>query len=250
MTLWRDTRGTALLEAAVTIPLLLLVSVGIFEFGRAYQTWQVLTNAAREGARIAVLPNSNANGVETRVRQYMQDGQLPGGSHGCRQCQCDHLSGERRERRRVASDRRLPVPVHRASADRQSCQSRYTGGCSNHDTGHVAALIEGIYPLLGMRIPQFRLQRDLTQEQLGAQLHPPVTRASIANIEAGKQRVLVHTVLQIAKTLEAPLEDLLAGRPRTLRVDVATIAAELHTKLNLPSAAATALARRVEAPEA
>ena len=78
MTLWRDTRGTALLEAAVTIPLLLLVSVGIFEFGRAYQTWQVLTNAAREGARIAVLPNSTTNGVETRVRQYMQDGQLPG----------------------------------------------------------------------------------------------------------------------------------------------------------------------------
>ena len=78
MTVWRDTRGTALLEAAVTIPLLLLVSVGIFEFGRVYQTWQVLTNAAREGARIAVLPNSNTNGVETRVRQYMQDGQLPG----------------------------------------------------------------------------------------------------------------------------------------------------------------------------
>ena len=78
MTLWRDTRGTALLEAAVTIPLLLLVSVGIFEFGRAYQTWQVLTNVAREGARIAVLPNSTTNGVETRVRQYMQDGQLPG----------------------------------------------------------------------------------------------------------------------------------------------------------------------------
>ncbi len=78
MTVWRDTRGTALLEAAVTIPVLLLISVGIFEFGRAYQTWQVLTNAAREGARIAVLPNSNTNGVETRVRQYMQDGQQIG----------------------------------------------------------------------------------------------------------------------------------------------------------------------------
>ena len=41
-------RGSALIEAAVTLPLLLLVSVGIFEFGRVFQTWQVLTNAARE----------------------------------------------------------------------------------------------------------------------------------------------------------------------------------------------------------
>ena len=48
---WRSEKGAALVEAAVTIPLLLLVSVGIFEFGRAYQTWQVITNAAREGAR-------------------------------------------------------------------------------------------------------------------------------------------------------------------------------------------------------
>ena len=73
----RNERGTALLEAAITIPILLLIAVGIFEFGRAYQTWQVLTNAAREGARIAVLPNPPAGAAEARVRQYMQDGALP-----------------------------------------------------------------------------------------------------------------------------------------------------------------------------
>ncbi len=69
-------RGAALLEAAITIPMLLLVSVGIFEFGRAYQTWQILTNAAREGARLAVLPDPTPGVVESRVMQYMQDGQL------------------------------------------------------------------------------------------------------------------------------------------------------------------------------
>src|SRR5205814_7503233 len=52
-------RGQTLLETALTLPLLLLVSISIFEFGRAYQTWQVLTNAAREGARVAVLPNAD-----------------------------------------------------------------------------------------------------------------------------------------------------------------------------------------------
>lgn len=74
---WRSERGTELVEAALTIPLLLLVAVGIFEFGRAYQTWQVLTNAAREGARVAVLPSSSDETVRTRARDYMRDGQLP-----------------------------------------------------------------------------------------------------------------------------------------------------------------------------
>jgi len=79
-TTWRrlaGERGTALLETAMTLPLLLLVSVGIFEFGRAYQTWQVLTNAAREGARVAVMPSSPPGAAEARVRQYMRTGQLP-----------------------------------------------------------------------------------------------------------------------------------------------------------------------------
>jgi Flp pilus assembly protein TadG len=74
---WRSQKGAALLETAITLPLLLLVSVAIFEFGRAYQTWQVLTNAAREGARVAVLPDPTPGIVEQRVRDYMQAGQLP-----------------------------------------------------------------------------------------------------------------------------------------------------------------------------
>jgi len=73
----RSERGTAILETALTLPLLLLVSVGIFEFGRAYQTWQVLTNAAREGARVAVLPSSVAGAPELRVRAYLKSGQIP-----------------------------------------------------------------------------------------------------------------------------------------------------------------------------
>ncbi len=79
-TTWRrlaGERGQALIETALTLPLLLLVSVGIFEFGRAYQTWQVVTNAAREGARVAVMPSSVAGAAEARVRQYMKTGGLP-----------------------------------------------------------------------------------------------------------------------------------------------------------------------------
>jgi Flp pilus assembly protein TadG len=70
-------RGQALVETAIMLPILLLVCVGIFEFGRAFQTWQVLTNAAREGARIAILPNATTAEVQARVVQYVTAGQLP-----------------------------------------------------------------------------------------------------------------------------------------------------------------------------
>jgi Flp pilus assembly protein TadG len=73
----RNQKGAALLETAVTIPLVLAVCVAIFEFGRAYQTWQVLTNAAREGARISILAESSDAQVTSAVRAYMQSGQLP-----------------------------------------------------------------------------------------------------------------------------------------------------------------------------
>jgi Flp pilus assembly protein TadG len=69
-------RGAALLEAAVTIPLILLISVAIFEFGRAYQTWQVLTNAAREGARVAVISGTTDTEVKDAVTNYMTIGRL------------------------------------------------------------------------------------------------------------------------------------------------------------------------------
>src|SRR5256885_9116640 len=76
MTRYRNERGAALIETAITLPLLMLVCVGVFEFGRAYQTWQVLTNAAREGARVAVLPGSATADVTARVRQYLTSGAL------------------------------------------------------------------------------------------------------------------------------------------------------------------------------
>jgi Flp pilus assembly protein TadG len=72
----KNERGAALLEAAITVPIILLISVGIFEFGRAYQTWQVLTNAAREGARLAVIEGSTDAAVRTRVKDYLKGGGL------------------------------------------------------------------------------------------------------------------------------------------------------------------------------
>ena len=68
------------MEAAFVLPLLLFVSVAIIEFGRAFQTWQVVTNAAREGARVAVLPGMTDDVIRTRVQDYMQMGITSPGS--------------------------------------------------------------------------------------------------------------------------------------------------------------------------
>ena len=76
-TLSKNERGAALIETAITIPIILLIAVGIFEFGRAYQTWQVLTNAAREGARQAILTEKTDADVKTVVENYMKNGGLP-----------------------------------------------------------------------------------------------------------------------------------------------------------------------------
>ena len=94
-----------MIEAAMTLPLLLLVCVGIIEFGRLYQTWQVMTNAAREGARIAVLPTQINGGVDARVRQYLQMGGLKYGQHRGRH-------GDPRERLDRSRGNRVGVARH------------------------------------------------------------------------------------------------------------------------------------------
>jgi len=68
--------GAALIEAAFTLPIMLLVCIGILEFGRAYQAWQVVTNASREGARVAVLPEYPNASVTARVKTYLTNGGL------------------------------------------------------------------------------------------------------------------------------------------------------------------------------
>jgi transcriptional regulator with XRE-family HTH domain len=52
---------------------------------------------------------------------------------------------------------------------------------------------------------------------LGAALQPKVTRASIANIEAGKQRVLTHTLVQLADALGIDVVQIIPKRESVRR---------------------------------
>lgn len=55
VTKWREDSGAELVEAAVVLPILLMLLLGIITFGRAWNVYQTITRAAREGAREAVL---------------------------------------------------------------------------------------------------------------------------------------------------------------------------------------------------
>jgi Flp pilus assembly protein TadG len=61
-------------EFALCLPLLLVVIAGIVDFGFVFQRQEVITNAAREGARLAVLPGYDPTSVQARVRSYVQNG--------------------------------------------------------------------------------------------------------------------------------------------------------------------------------
>ena len=64
-------RGAALVEMALVLPLFLLVVLGIIEFGRAMMVCQMVTNAAREGARRAILEDSTNTAVEQQVNDFL-----------------------------------------------------------------------------------------------------------------------------------------------------------------------------------
>jgi Flp pilus assembly protein TadG len=65
--------GQALVEFALVMPFLLLFIVGIVEFGRAWNEHEVLTDATREGARVAAVwnPSITLDSVKNAVKRVL-----------------------------------------------------------------------------------------------------------------------------------------------------------------------------------
>lgn len=68
---------------------------------------------------------------------------------------------------------------------------------------------EAIYRALGARVEQIRGVLGLTQHELAAKLN--WSRGSIANIETGRQRVLLHDIEVIAAALGTTAKNLIKG---------------------------------------
>ena len=108
------------------------------------------------------------------------------------------------------------------------------------------ASIEGFYQQLGSAVRRRRLERGLTQGDVAARIVPAVTRASIANLELGHQRVLAHTLVQLSEILGVSVAELLSAPP-VPSSDWDAVIAALQSALKLPRTRAARLARRIEA---
>jgi Flp pilus assembly protein TadG len=69
-------RGAELLEFALVLPILLFVLAGVLDMGFLFKNYEVVTNAAREGARMASLPGWVETDVVARVNSYLAAGGL------------------------------------------------------------------------------------------------------------------------------------------------------------------------------
>ncbi len=58
--------GQALVEFTLILPIFLLLLFAIVDFGRGFYTWVLVTNAAREGARMAAV-QSDASTIDQRI---------------------------------------------------------------------------------------------------------------------------------------------------------------------------------------
>lgn len=107
---------------------------------------------------------------------------------------------------------------------------------------------EAFYKQVGRRIQGFRIRQGITQEELGRRLIPPVKRASIANVESGKQRLLLHSFVQLAQILDCEMRELLPSDGVYAQKE--TVQTELRselTKLKMPNRAVQRISRQLVA---
>ena len=80
----KDSRGTALAELALVLPLLLLLIMGMLDFGKAFNEWIDETHLANEGARLAAVGylaagcTSAANPNTCIAQQIQEDASISG----------------------------------------------------------------------------------------------------------------------------------------------------------------------------
>jgi transcriptional regulator with XRE-family HTH domain len=83
--------------------------------------------------------------------------------------------------------------------------------------------VDQLYETIGDQIKAARTRQRVTQTELGKRVG--LTRSSIANIEAGRQRVMIHWVMQIAEALDVSTARLIT-RPDMTEQTIKTLASD------------------------
>lgn len=76
-----DRRGAALVEAALVLPILLILTFGVLEYGWMFIKDQEITSAARQGARIAATVDATNAQVQSAVSSIMSANGLGGSGY-------------------------------------------------------------------------------------------------------------------------------------------------------------------------
>jgi len=78
----RPDSGEALVEMALVLPILIVLSMGMLDFGRAFHAKSVLDQAAREGARVGVvtLPTFDPVPAQGRAAEVLAAAGMSSGS--------------------------------------------------------------------------------------------------------------------------------------------------------------------------
>jgi len=69
---WRRSKGQALVEFALVLPVLLLVIVAVFDFGRAFLLWNNITHIASDGARYSIVNVNPGASSNMTLQKYLQ----------------------------------------------------------------------------------------------------------------------------------------------------------------------------------
>jgi Flp pilus assembly protein TadG len=65
--------GAAIVEMAMVLPIFVMIVLGIIEFGRAMMVGQMVTNAAREATRLAIIDGSTNSTVSSWITEFLND---------------------------------------------------------------------------------------------------------------------------------------------------------------------------------
>lgn len=88
-----------------------------------------------------------------------------------------------------------------------------------------------LYRVFGSRLRALREEKSVTQEELARRVD--LSRTSITNIEKGRQRIMLHQVVELAEALETDVGALIPLVPQAeseepLRADVARVIERLQ----------------------
>lgn len=84
----------------------------------------------------------------------------------------------------------------------------------------IETALEPIYLLVGQRVCSLRYERGWTQQELANTIG--LGRASVANVETGRQRLMLHQIEAMADVFGVSLASLIA-QPKTTGVRMKTL---------------------------